>query len=85
MNFSRIAEMAAPHLGTAFDIHISGCVKGCAHAKATALTVVGSPDGCALIADGSARDVPFATVGIDELPAAIERYARAKKREAGHV
>jgi precorrin-3B synthase len=81
----RIAEMAAPHLGAAFEIHISGCGKGCAHAKATALTVVGSPDGCALIADGSARDVPFATVAMDELPAAIERYARAKQREAGHV
>jgi precorrin-3B synthase len=81
----RIAEIVAPQLSAAFDIHISGCLKGCAHAKATALTVVGSPDGCALIADGSARDVPFATVGIDELPAAIERYARAKKREAGHV
>jgi precorrin-3B synthase len=81
----RIAEMAAPQLGAAFEIHISGCVKGCAHAKATALTVVGSPDGCALIADGCARDIPFATVGIDELPAVIERYARAKKREASHV
>jgi precorrin-3B synthase len=81
----RIAEMAAPHLGAAFDIHISGCGKGCAHAKPAALTVVGSPDGCALIADGSARDVPFATVAMDELPAAIERYARAKKREASHV
>jgi precorrin-3B synthase len=81
----RIAKIVAPQLSAAFDIHISGCLKGCAHAKATALTVVGSPDGCALIADGSARDVPFATVGIDELPAAIERYARAKKREAGHV
>jgi precorrin-3B synthase len=81
----RIAEIAAPQLSAAFDIHISGCVKGCAHAKATALTVVGAPDGCALIADGSVRDVPFATVGIDELPAAIERYARAKRREASHV
>jgi precorrin-3B synthase len=81
----RIAEMAARHLGAAFDIHISGCGKGCAHPKAMALTVVGSPDGCALIAGGSARDEPFATVAMDELPAAIERYARAKQREASHV
>ena len=42
-----------------FDIHISGCAKGCAHAEPAALTVVGTPDGCALIADGSARDAPF--------------------------
>jgi precorrin-3B synthase len=81
----RIAEMAAPQLGAAFDIHVSGCAKGCAHAKATALTVVGSPHGCALVADGSARDIPFATVATEELPAAIERYVRARKREGGHV
>jgi precorrin-3B synthase len=81
----RIAEIAALHLGAAFDIHISGCAKGCAHAKATALTVVGSPNGCALIACGSVRDIPFATVPTDELPAAIERYARARQCEGGHV
>jgi precorrin-3B synthase len=81
----RIAEMAAPHLGAAFDIHISGCAKGCAHAKATALTVVGSHDGCALIADGSARDMPFTTVPTDDLPAAIEEYARANERGSSHV
>jgi precorrin-3B synthase len=80
----RVAELAAPQLSPAFAIHISGCAKGCAYAKSTALTVVGSADGCALIADGSVRDVAFATIATDELPAAIERYARAQKREAGH-
>ena len=81
----RIAEIAATHLGSAFDIHISGCAKGCAHAKATALTIVGSPDGCALIADGSVRDRPFASVPTAELPAAIEQHTRARQSEDGHV
>jgi precorrin-3B synthase len=80
-----IAEMAAPHLAASFAIHISGCGKGCGHAKAAALTVVGAPDGCALIADGSVRDNPFSTVPTDELPAAVERYALARRSEAGHV
>ncbi len=80
----RVAELAAPQLGPTFAIHISGCAKGCAHAKPTALTVVGSADGCALIANGSVRDIPFAIIATDELLAAIERYARAQKREAGH-
>ena len=51
-------------------IHISGCAKGCAHAAPAALTVVGTPDGCALVANGSARDAPFAIV-------ADERTARS--------
>jgi precorrin-3B synthase len=77
----QIAAIAAPHLGPKFDIHISGCAKGCAHAKAAALTVVGTPQGCALIANGSVRESPFATVVTDQLPAAIEQYLRARQRE----
>ena len=48
-----------------------------------ALTVVGTPSGCALVADGSARDAPFALVTSNELPAAIARYRARTKREAG--
>jgi precorrin-3B synthase len=66
-------------------IHISGCAKGCAHAAPAALTIVGTADGCALVADGSARDAPFAIVPIDELPAAIAKYAREHMSVAGHV
>lgn len=77
----QIAAIAAPQLGPKFDIHISGCAKGCAHARTAALTVVGTPQGCALIADGSVRESPFATVAGDELPAAIEQYVRARRRE----
>jgi precorrin-3B synthase len=66
-------------------IHISGCAKSCAHAAAAALTVVGTPDGCALIADGSARDAPFAVVPADELRSAIVNYAYSLKHEAAHV
>jgi precorrin-3B synthase len=78
-----IAATAAPQLGS--TIHISGCAKGCAHAAAAALTVVGTPAGCALVADGSARDTPFAVVAADELPSAIANYVRSLKREAAHV
>lgn len=80
-----IAAGAAPFLDTAFEIHISGCAKGCAHAGIAALTVVGSPNGCALIADGSARDIPFTTVATDELPAAVARYTHERRREGSHV
>ncbi len=80
----RVAEQIAPDCGDAFTVHISGCAKGCAHAAAAALTVVGMPDGCALVADGSARDAPFALVTSNELPEAIVRFARERKREVAH-
>ena len=81
----RIAEAAAPYLGASFQIHLSGCAKGCAHAGSAALTIVGAPWRCELIANGCARDIPFGTVSPDELPAAIVRHARETKRELSHV
>jgi precorrin-3B synthase len=66
-------------------IHISGCAKGCAHPAPAALTVVGTPDGCALVTNGSARDAPFAVVATGQLAAAIAHYAHECKREVGHV
>jgi precorrin-3B synthase len=66
-------------------IHLSGCGKGCAHAGNAALTVVGLPEGCALIANGSVRDTPFAVVPESKLHAAIKDYVRHHSREAAHV
>ncbi len=79
-----IVEAAAPYIGESFRIHISGCPKGCAHPRPAALTIVGTPDGCALVAKGSARAAPVATVATHELPAAIAEYARAARHEVGH-
>ena len=81
----RIAEILAGHIDGARQVHISGCSKGCAHACSAALTIVGSPAGCALIANGSARDIPFAVIATDELPVAIENYFHEKVREDSHV
>jgi precorrin-3B synthase len=81
---SPVAAAATPYLDAAFQIHISGCAKGCAQAGRAALTIVGAPDGCRLIADGYARDVPFATIATDDLAAAVARYARAARREGEH-
>lgn len=78
-----VAQAAAPFTGSTLQVHISGCAKGCAHPAPAALTVVGTPDGCALIADGSPGDAPMLFVTTEELPAAIANYAR-KLREGGH-
>jgi precorrin-3B synthase len=80
-----IAAAAAPFLGRSFTIHVSGCAKGCAHPQAVALTVVGMPEGCALIANGSTRDIPHSVVTENELPAAVARHTRKQTAESGHV
>jgi precorrin-3B synthase len=76
-----IAETVVRRRGGERTVHLSGCAKGCAHPAAAALTVVGTPDGGALVANGTARDAPFAIVTLDQLPAAIA----AAMREADHV
>jgi precorrin-3B synthase len=81
----QIAAAAAPHLDGSFKIHISGCAKGCAHPAPAALTVVGTPAGCALISNGSTRDAPFAIVATNELPAAVGEIAGGLKHEDNHV
>ena len=81
----QIAAAAAPHLDGSFKIHISGCAKGCAHPAPAALTVVGTPAGCALISNGSTRDAPFAIVATNELPAAVGEIVGGLKHEDNHV
>jgi precorrin-3B synthase len=81
----QVAEAASALLKNTITIHISGCAKGCAHPAAAALTAVGAPDGCALVADGCAGDAPFATVAADELAAAIVRCVRGRKHEDNYV
>ena len=80
-----IAATAAPFLDGAFTIHLSGCAKGCAHPAPASLTIVGTADGCALVANGSSRGVPLKIAATDELAAAVTRYAREVSRKDGHV
>ena len=77
-----IAATGATRLGT---IHISGCAKGCARSSAAALTVIGTAESCVLVANGSVRDTPFASVPATELVSTIDRYAHENILEAAHV
>ena len=40
-------------------LHVSGCAKGCAHPTAAALTLTATPDGFALIRNGTASGTPL--------------------------
>jgi precorrin-3B synthase len=79
-----VANVAAPHLDGSRQVHISGCAKGCAHTGSAAVTVVGLPDGCAVIVNGSAHDAPLTIVATEELPPVIARLAR-EAGEGAHV
>jgi precorrin-3B synthase len=70
----RVAELLAAGQDDTRIVHISGCAKGCAHAGKAALTVVGRPDGCALVANGSVHDAPVASVASAEILDAIAMY-----------
>ncbi|MBX5191209.1 precorrin-3B synthase [Rhizobium sp. NZLR3b] len=74
---------AAPGL---FDgslmLHLSGCAKGCAHAR-PALTLTGSAAGYDLILNGLAADRPDERIAGGRIDFAIERLARSIEDNRG--
>lgn len=65
-----LAEAAAPLLASGASIHVSACVKSCAHTGGTDLTLVGRDGGYDVILAGTTRDEPVATL---DLPAILAR------------
>ena len=78
---SELSRHLPPSPGT---VHISGCVKGCAHPGPAALTVVGTDSGCGIIEHGSARAVPHRFVDCADVVSDVARLA-GKSREALHA
>jgi len=70
-----IAIAAASLLDGSLTLHLSGCAKGCAHARAAALTMVGELGGCGVIMNGAACDRPLVTITADALPSSLARLA----------
>ncbi len=67
-----IAAELAPRLSPALPlVHISGCAKACAHPAPAPVTIVGTPQGCAIVRDGAARETPEAIVAANGLAAAL--------------
>jgi len=69
-----LAAALAPHIAANSGLHVSGCAKGCAHPRASAITLVGTGNGFDLVRHGSAQDTPVAK-GLD--PAKILADPRA--------
>jgi precorrin-3B synthase len=66
-----IAANLAPHLAPDTTLHVSGCAKGCAHARRAGLTLVGQPDGYGLVIEGMAGDTPQTVLRADQLESAV--------------
>jgi precorrin-3B synthase len=80
-----LAAEIAPRLPPSRDIiHVSGCAKGCAHPAPAALTLVGTQQGCGIVAQGSARDTPRAYVDAADAVAEVVRLT-GETREATHA
>jgi precorrin-3B synthase len=75
-----IATAATSLLDGSLTVHLSGCAKGCAHARAAALTLVGEPGGYGVAVNGSACDRPVGAVAADALPSCLARLAREVER-----
>ncbi|WEK02871.1 MAG: precorrin-3B synthase [Candidatus Devosia phytovorans] len=66
-----IAAQLAANLPQDQHLHVSGCSKGCAHPRASDITLVGRADGYGLVIDGRAGDTPRAVLQADNLASAL--------------
>jgi precorrin-3B synthase len=70
-----VATALASLLDGSLTVHLSGCAKGCAHARAAALTMVGEPGGCGVVVNGAACDRALGNIAADALPSRLARLA----------
>jgi len=80
----RILAAAPTLFDGSLTLHLSGCAKGCAHAR-PALTLSGTAEGYDLILNGLAGDHPDERIAGGRIDFAIERLARSieDNRSAG--
>ncbi|MBB2750296.1 UNVERIFIED_ORG: precorrin-3B synthase [Rhizobium aethiopicum] len=78
----RILAAAPALFDGSLTLHLSGCAKGCAHAR-PALTLTGTAEGYDLILSGLAADRPDERIAGGRIDFAIERLARSIEDNRG--
>lgn len=53
------------------EVHVSGCIKGCAHPAPVALTIVGLDEGAGIVVEGTPRSAPARVVPVSGLAQAV--------------
>ena len=61
---SQLAEAIAPLLADGLTLHVSGCVKSCAHPAASDLTLVGREGRYGVVIGGTTRDSAIAELDL---------------------
>ncbi|MFJ5367926.1 precorrin-3B synthase [Bosea sp. CER48] len=69
---ARLAEAVADLLARGATMHVSGCVKACAHPSAADLTLVGRNGLYDVVPGGTTRDKPVATLDLSTLLARLQ-------------
>lgn len=64
---AKLADAAADLLTQGVTLHVSGCVKACAHPGAADLTLIGRAGLYHVVMDGTTRDKPVATLDLSAL------------------
>jgi len=64
---ARLADAAAGLIAQGVRLHVSGCIKACAHPAAADLTLVGRDGGYDIVLGGTTRDKPVATLDLATL------------------
>lgn len=64
---AKLADAAADLLTQGVTLHVSGCIKACAHPAAADLTLVGQDGRYDLVLGGTTRDKPVATLDLSAL------------------
>jgi precorrin-3B synthase len=70
-----VAIAAASLFDGSLTLHLSGCAKGCAHARAAVLTMVGEPGACGVVVNGAACDRTLGSIPGNALPSRLARLA----------
>jgi precorrin-3B synthase len=71
-----VAAAVASLLDGSLTIHLSGCAKGCAYARAAALTMVGEQGGYGVVVNGTACDRTLGSIPPDTLLSRLASLAR---------
>ncbi|QEL23996.1 precorrin-3B synthase [Bosea sp. F3-2] len=81
---AELATAAADLLAQGVTLHVSGCVKACAHPAAADLTLVGREGRYDVVSGGTTRDKPVATLDLSMLLARLQpgQEIRARLAEA---
>jgi precorrin-3B synthase len=64
---ARLAEAAAPLLAAGVSLHVSGCIKSCAHPGAADLTLTGRQGRYDVVLHGTTRDKAIAALDLSEI------------------